>query len=71
MTTYPIASPTRSRTAIAPYAQLGTTEVVCVTVLVAVWVAVLVTVDSGAVVVAVLVTVEGGAVVVAVLVTVD
>ena len=46
------------------------TEVVCVTVLVAVWVAVLVTVDGGAVVVAVLVMVDGGAVVVAVLVMV-
>jgi hypothetical protein len=46
-------------------------EFVCVTVLVAVWVAVLVTVDCGAVVVVMLVMVEGGAVVVVVLVTVD
>jgi hypothetical protein len=45
---------------IAPYAQPGVVEVVCITVLVVVWVAVLVTVDCGAVAVAVLVTVDWG-----------
>jgi hypothetical protein len=34
LTTYPIASPIRRRRTIAPYAQYGVEDVVCVTVLV-------------------------------------
>jgi hypothetical protein len=58
LTTYPIASPISRRTTIAPYAQSGVTTLVCVTVLVAVWVEIFVSVDCGAVVVVVLVTVD-------------